>query len=111
MVEQRQIVTRMLNWEIYKPVAIIAEAITAAREKALTLLQTRRREYRAWKYLEQQDSGANQTPSRQNKSDRLAKVTDAQLGTDPYSQEILAISVSTSFCAPHTTANPHTSAC
>ena len=97
MVEQRQIVTRILDWEMYQPMAVIAEAITAATQKALVMLQTRRREYRALKYLERQDSNGNQTPSRQNKADRLAKITDAQLGADPYSQEILAISVST-FC-------------
>ena len=111
MVEQRQIVTRILEWEIYKPMAVIGEAITAATDKALTMLQTRRREYRASKYLEQQDSSGNQTPSRQNKADRLAKVTDAQLGTDPYSQEVLAISVSTSFWVSCMVANQHISAC
>lgn len=97
MVEQRRIVTRILDWEMYKPMAVIAEAITAVTEKASIMLQTRRREYRALKYLEQQDSNGNQTSSRQNKADRLAKITDAQLGTDPYSQEVLAISVSI-FC-------------
>ena len=95
MVDQRQIVARMLGWEIQKPMTRNVEAITAASEDALAMLQARRREYRASEYSYDQESSVDRTSSRQSKADRLAKVTDAQLGTDPYKQEILAISVST----------------
>lgn len=95
MIDQRQIVARMLGWEMQKPMTRNVEAITAASEDALAMLQVRRREYRASEYLYDQESSIDKTPSKQSKTDRLAKVTDAQLGTDPYKQEILAISVST----------------
>ena len=95
MVDQRQIVARLLRWEMQKPMTRNVEAITAASENALTMLQARRREYRASEFLYDQESSTDKTSSRQSKIDKLAKVTDAQLGTDPYKQEILAISVST----------------
>ena len=95
MVDQHQIVARMLKWEMQKPMTRNVEAITVASDDALAMLQARRREYRASEYLHDQESGIDKPSSRQSKTDRLAKVTDAQLGTDPYKQEILAISVST----------------
>ena len=95
MVDQRQIVARMLGWEMQKPMTRNVEAITAASENALAMLQARRREYRESEYSHEQERSIDRTSSKQSKSDRSAKVTDAQLGTDPYKQEILAISVST----------------
>ena len=92
MVDQRQIVARMIGWEMQKPMTRNVEAITAASEDALSMLQARRREYRASKYLYDQESSIDKTSSRQSKTD--TKVTDDQLGADPYKQEILAISVS-----------------
>lgn len=93
MTEQRENVARMLRNEIQRPMTLNVEAITTASEKALLVLQERRREYRAAQFLDQQDAGMDRTPSRQSKSDQLAKISDAQLGSDPWSQEILAISV------------------
>ena len=92
MVDQRQIVARMLGWEMQKPMTRNVEAITVASENALNMLQARRREYRASEYRAQ-ESSMERTSSRQSKSDR--SITDAQLGPDPYKREVLAISVST----------------
>ncbi|KAL8797763.1 MAG: hypothetical protein Q9195_000115 [Heterodermia aff. obscurata] len=92
MVDQREIIMRMLGWEMQKPMTRNVEAITAASDDALAMLQARRREYRASEYLYSQESNIDKTSSRQSKTDRLAKVTEAQLGTDPYKQEVLAIS-------------------
>ncbi len=65
-----------------------------ACDNALNLLKSGRREHRARKFLSEQDSGNdNKTPSRQPLKERLVKVTDVQLGLDPFSQEVEAMSV------------------
>ena len=94
MVDQRQIVARMIGWEMQKPMTRNVEAITAASKNALSMLQARRREYRTSEFLNNQKSSIDKTSSRQSKTDRPTKATDDQLGPDPYKQEILAISVS-----------------
>lgn len=95
MIEQRENVARFLRYEVQTPSTLNVEAITSASEKALAMLQSRRRENRVSNYLDQQDANVEKTPSRQSKSERSSKVTDAQIGSDPYSREVLAISVST----------------
>ena len=94
MTEQSENVARFLKYETQKPVTLNVEAITDASEKALVMLQQKRREQRILAYIDQQDA-ADRTSSRLSRSDRVAKVSDAQLGPDPYSREVLAISVST----------------
>ena len=82
--------------ELSKPMMLDKEAVNTANEKALAMLVSRRRDHRALKYLEEHEIAIERTPNRQNKAERLAKVTDAQLGPDPYAQEVLAMSVSRS---------------
>ena len=94
MTEQRENVARFLKYEVQTPRTLNDEAITTASEKALAVLQIRRRENRVSNFLDQQDASIERTPSRQSRADRMAKVTDAQIGPDPYSREVVAISVS-----------------
>jgi len=89
----RSTVANIYQRELRKPTMSNKETLAMANEKALSMLKARRREYMAAKFIEDQDS-ADKTPNRQNKVDRMSKVTDAQLGPDPYSQEVLAMSVS-----------------
>ena len=95
MVEQRGLVARLLRYEEEMPMTFNVEAITTASEKALAMMQTRRHNHRASKYLDEQDANGERAASRQSRADRLAKVTVNEIGTDPYSQEVLAISVNT----------------
>ena len=79
--------------ELSRPMTLNKEALGTANEKALTMLIARRRDYRASRYLDEQDSALERTPNRQSRAERLAKITDVQLGPDPYAQEVLAMSV------------------
>ena len=93
MTKQNENVARFLKYETQTPITLNVEAITDASEKALVMLQQKRREQRILAYIDQQDA-ADKTSSRLSRSDRMTRITDAQLGPDPYSREVLAISVS-----------------
>jgi len=91
----RTTVENILKWEMYKPTTYNEEAMKIACDNALSLLKSGRREHRARKFLSEQDTdNDNKTPSRQPFKERLAKVTDVQLGPDPFPQEVEAMSVS-----------------
>ena len=95
MTDQKQNVARFLKYETKTPITLNVEAITDASDRAVVMLQQKRREQRVLTYIDQQDAAADRTSSRLSRSDRMTKVTDAQLGPDPYTREVLAISVST----------------
>lgn len=89
----RRVAASIYERELRKPVMFNREALTASNEKALLALKARRRDFLATKFL---DENIDRTPTNgQAKTDRLSKVTDAQIGPDPYGQEVLAMSVST----------------
>ena len=94
MTEQNENVAKFLKYETQTPITLNVEAITEASEKALVMLQQKRREQRILAYIDQQDA-TDRTSGRQSRSDRMTKVSDTQLGPDPYAREVLAISVST----------------
>ena len=95
-IEQHDSVTKLLTQEQYSPMTLDVKRCNAATEEALALLQSKRHQYRASEYLDKQDSSPDKTSRGQSRLDRLAKVTSAQIGSDPFSQEIAAVSVSAS---------------
>ncbi len=92
--EQTQLLMRILEWEQSRPMTCNDEAINLAQSKAFTLLETKRRETRATAYLNEQEARLGKPSSGQARVDKLAKVTDSQLGPDPYKKEIEAMTVS-----------------
>lgn len=94
MAQQRQLVLRVLSWEISKPKTFNEEALELASEKALTLLQTKRHEIRATTFLDEQEAKTGKTTSGQARVEKASKITDATLGPDLYAKEIRAMSVS-----------------
>ena len=91
---QRGTVMQVLKWEMAKPKTFNDEALVHAEDKALTLLQTRRREARAGAFLDEQEAIAGKTTTGQTRVEKMSKVSDAQLGPEEYSREIAALSVS-----------------
>ena len=92
--DQLKIAKQILSWELKKPKTLNEVAIEVAKDKAIEYLQKKRREclVRAWLDQEEERTGKQTTgPAR---LDKIAKVTDAQIGPDPYSLEIKAMGVS-----------------
>ena len=96
MDDQLKLVKRMLSWELRKPKTLNEAAINVAKDNAIEYLQMKRREClaRAWIDLEEEKTGKPTTGAA--RMDKIAKVTEAQLGPDPYSLEIKAMGVSSS---------------
>ena len=96
LVYQRQVAKDILGWELCKPNTLNSEAMNMARDRALTLLQARRREVRANAYLDEQEAKSGKTTTGQARIDKLSKLTgdDGKLPPDMYTQEIMAMSVS-----------------
>ena len=92
--QQRQIVMQILKWEISKPKTFNGEALELAEGKALTMLQTKRREARANAYLDEQEARQGKPTTGQARTEKMSKLSDTQLGPDFYNREIVAMSVS-----------------
>ena len=93
---QLKLVRQMLSWELRKPSTLNEVAIKSAKDNAIEYLQTKRREClaRVWLDLEEEKTGKQTTGAA--RMDKIAKVTNAQLGPDPYSLEIKTMGVSSS---------------
>ena len=91
--QQRQLLKRILTWEMSKPKTLNEEAMGLARDKALTMLQAYSRELRAHEYIEEQESRSGKPSSGAARRDKVAKVTDGQLKPEMHGREILAMSV------------------
>ena len=96
MLQQREKAARALSLELYKPITYDAEALEQAREKALVLMRNKHRYHRAECYLIEQERKSGKITSAQARLERpwlerISKVTDEQVGSDPYSQEIYAM--------------------
>ena len=94
LAQQRQVAKEILSWESSNPKTFNAEAMNMARDKALTLLRTRRREEQANQLVEEQEVRSGKPTTGQARTEKLSKITDAQLPPDVYSQEIIAMGVS-----------------
>lgn len=92
--QQRQLVMQILKWEMSKPKTLNDEALDLAEGRALTLLQTKRREARAGAYLDEQEAKLGKQTSGQARIEKISKLSDAQLGPETFNREIAAMSVS-----------------
>lgn len=99
MASQRQAAERALQLELHKPASFNAEGLRTAEEKALNQIEADRRQYRASEYVRLQDQRNLKAGSGLSREDRVGKVSDAQLGSDAYSQEVHLIGVSQSRAA------------
>ena len=92
--DQLKIAKQILKWEHKKPITLNEVAMEVEKEKAIGYLQNKRREslVKAWLDKEEERTGKQTTGAA--RTDKMAKVTDAQLGPDAYSLEIKAMGVS-----------------
>ena len=92
---QRQVAKDILRWELLRHRTCNSEALNLASEKALAMLEARRREVRANAYLDEQEAKSGKTTSGQARVDKLSKLTDdGKLPPDMFTQEIISMSVS-----------------
>ena len=94
--DQRKLVKQILSWELKKPATLNEVAIEVEKDKAVDFLQKKRRERLAKAWLDQEEERSGKQTIGQARMDKMAKVTDAQLGPDPYCLEIKAMGVSQS---------------
>lgn len=94
--DQRKIIKQMLDWELRKPMTLNEEALKLAKEKANQVLQQRRRELLAKAWLDQEEERTGKQTTGAARVEKMAKITDAQIGPDPYGLEIKAMVVSQS---------------
>lgn len=92
--DQLKLVKQILSWELKKPKTLNEVAIEVAKEKAIEYLQKKRRDYLTKTWLDQEEEKSGKHTTGPVRMDKMAKVTDAQLGPDPYSLEIKAMGVS-----------------
>ena len=91
--QQRQLARRILDWELTRPMTFDEEGMRSATQKALSDIQKKQFNARANIWLEKQErNGKVSTGS--NRVDKLSKITEAQIGPDPYAQEVIAMGVS-----------------
>ena len=96
--DQLMLVKQILSWEQKKPKTLNEVAIEVAKNKHIEYLQKKRREVRAKAWLDQEEEKSGKQTTGLARTDKMAKVTDAQLGPDLYSLEIKAMGVSRSGC-------------
>ena len=101
MQEQRKAVTRLYCLEHDKPMTLDEEAMGLAKAKALAELQKRRHDNRATIYLSRQEAATAKVLTDQARQVQISKVTDEQMGTDRYSQEISMMAVRLSVVSTH----------
>ena len=92
--DQLKTANRILSWQLKKPKTLNEAAIEVAKEKAVDILQKKRRDHLAKAWLDIEEEKTGKQTSGPARLDKMAKVTDAQLGPDPYSLEIRAMGVS-----------------
>lgn len=92
--EQCKLVKVLLGSELTRPKTLNAEALNVARDKAQSLLQMGRHEARAAALVEEQENGTTKITKGQVRLEKVGRVTEAQLPSDPFSLEISAMSVS-----------------
>lgn len=92
--DQLKIAKQILSWELKKPKTLNEVAIEVAKNKAVEYLQKKRRDCLAKAWLDQEEEKTGKQTTGLTRMDKIAKVTDAQLGPDPYSLEIKAMGVS-----------------
>ena len=94
--DQLKLVKQILSWELRKPKTLNEVAFKVAKDNAIEYLQKKRRECLARAFLDSEEEKTGRQTTGNARMDKIAKVTDAQLGPDPYSLEITAMGVSSS---------------
>lgn len=94
MDSQRHAARRALQLELQRPMSFNAEGLKIAEEKALRQIEVDRHNYRAALYLNQQGQKNSKGSGGLSREDKVARVSDTQLGSDPYSQEVHLMGVS-----------------
>ena len=92
--DQLKLAKQILGWELRKPKTLNDVAIEVAKDKKIEYLQKKRRESMIRVWLDQEEEKTGKQTTGAARAEKMAKVTDAQLGPDPYSLEIKAIGVS-----------------
>lgn len=94
MASQRKAAQRALKLELHKPASFNAEGLKMAEEQALDQIMTNRHSYRATIFVRHQEQRNVKGSGGLSREDRIGKVSETQLGPDPYSQEVHLIGVS-----------------
>lgn len=92
---------RVLDMERRQALTLHADTMRAASERAYVALDSACRNERAKALLNKTDPGWDENLNDRAKADKILKVTDAQLGANPYVHELRAISVSSLIIPAH----------
>lgn len=90
---QREAAERVYQLETFKPITYNGPALEQARQAALSAIQARRRDARINRFLEEQEGKNGRVTAGPDRVKKVATVTDAQIGVDPYHQEVDAMGV------------------
>ena len=90
--QQRHLAKRILSWEISKPKTLNEEAMSIARDKAMTLLQNLSKEICAHNFVEEQEKKTGKFTTGMARKEKLAKVPEKDLGSETYHRELFAMS-------------------
>lgn len=85
---QRDAAARAYRREVAKPMTFNAAGLDQARQEALKTIRAKRRDSRVKAFLDDQDRNSGRQSTEQERTKKAAAVTDAQLGADPYWQEL-----------------------
>lgn len=96
LTEQRTAAQRSLMLEMSKPMTLNSEAQSVACGDALAKLEEARWEVRSTIWADEQERKSGRSASGQGKHDKGAKAIEAQIGPDPFNQEIRTMAVSNS---------------
>ena len=91
--DQLKLAKQILSWELKKPKTLNEVAIEVGKDKAVKYLQEKRHDSRARAWLDQEEERTGKQTTGLARTEKMAKVTDAQLGPDPYFLEIKAMGV------------------
>ena len=96
LLQQRQLAQRLLSWELTRPMTFDEEGMRLATDKALSEIQMKQFNSRANIWLEKQERNGK-VATGFSRIEKLSKVTEAQIGPDPYAQEVIAMGVSSPY--------------
>ncbi len=91
--DQLKLVKEILRWELIFTKTLNEVALELGKDKAVKYLQEKRHDARARAWLDQEEERTGKQTTGLARMEKMAKVTDAQLGPDPYSLEIKAMGV------------------
>ncbi|KAI9773011.1 MAG: hypothetical protein M1835_006215 [Candelina submexicana] len=93
MGEQRKVCQRVYDLEVFKVFALNEPALVNYRAAALADLSEARRVTRTNIYLDDQEAKLGKPTTGQEREVKILKVTDAQIGPDPFAKEVDVMSI------------------